>query len=456
MNTEASYRFERGTDYHGLVRALDECARLTAEFGGGTVLRGRVDVEAVPPGGVSPGDPLRVPLRRSRLNMVLGVAVPAEEAELILGNLGFRCEPSGYDGWMVEIPSYRPDVRIEADLIEEVARVYGYDRIPATLAVGAPVTEGVNRRLAFEALVREALTGFGYSEALTDSFEGDRALERLGIPEGDSLRNLIRILNPLSAEESGMRTSLVPSILGELSLNARRGNRSAALFELARVYLRETNEDLTRCEKPVVSGGAYGPKDLNWTGPKEERDFFDVKGLVEGLLRALGIEGEEYAPEAVPFLHPGRSAAVMLGGKRAGILGELDPQLADGFEIRGRVVLYELDAEVLEAAAKFEAETLSPLSSFPPAMRDIAVVAGSDVPADRMMNVIRETAGDILESLWLFDVYEGEPLAEGERSLAFRLLYRSRKDTLTDDRVNQIQNRIVKRLEKELGARLRE
>jgi phenylalanyl-tRNA synthetase beta chain len=426
-----------------------------AEIAGGTILKGRVDTRAVPPEDHDPAIPIEINLRPDRVSALLGVSVTHDEMSGILKNLGFALYPEPNGQIRVRVPSHRNDVSREIDLIEEIARLLGYNRIPSTLARGRTRPGRPDPKNYFEGRIREILTACGYSEANSCCFEGDSTFEKLGFPKDDGLRNMIRIMNPISGEENGLRTTLLPSLIRNLSLNARRGNAEAALFEVARIYL-PAQPDITQGEVRVLAFGAYGPTPKPWDGEERERDFFDARGVVEEIFRRIGMEETVTEPVSLPFLHPGRAAEIRLGERRVGIVGELSPAARKEYDLRGRVILGELDLDELIKEARFWPESFQAYSAYPPVARDLALVADKSVESSAIERVIREQSKGLLESIALFDLYQGEHLPKGKRSLAFRMIYRSPSGTLIDEKVNQLQDRIVKRLKQDLNVTLRE
>jgi len=451
LTTEASYRFERGTDWKGLVWACDRCTRLIQELAGGTVIGEMIDVQAKQ-------DAYRleersVRLRVSRVNLLLGLTLNQSETASILKRLAFRCKEKETDVLLVDIPTYRNDVTREIDLIEEIARVYGYNRIETVL----PKTEGRSAQKAwrdsFAERVRAKMISLGFLDSCNSAFIGPQHLDRMRIPEDDGLRQAVEILNPLSKDESLMRTSLLPSLLEALGRNARRLNPRAALFEIARIYIPRLSDPL-RCEKRVLSGGAYGPQGEGWLDCKEIYDFFDIKGAVEEVLTLARVGDYRFEPVEVPFLQPGRSAQILIGDRRIGILGEIHPQVAEAFSLRQRTAVFELDLHELKRESAATERRFEQLSIYPPVGRDLSLVAEGTVPVADVQQVIEQAAGKLLQTCFLSDVFTGGRIPAGKRSLTFRLIFRSPERTLKEEEVNKLQERILRTVEKRLGASL--
>lgn len=451
LSTEASYRFERGTDWQGLVLACERATRLIQELAGGKVLGSLIDAQARDE--THRLKESSVDLRVSRTNQVLGIRLNQGETSAILQRLGFRCAEAGTDVLKVRIPTYRPDIAREIDLIEEVARLYGYNRIPA----GIPSNQGRKHpkalRDSFAERLRERMVALGFMDAWNSSFISQEYLDQMRIPEDDSLRRAIEVLNPLSSGESLLRTSLLPSLLAALGRNARRFNPRAALFEIARVYLPELPDPL-RCERRVLCGGGYGPRGEGWLDDKRPFDFFDAKGAVEEILRFVRAGEYRVEPTEVPYLQPGRSARVILGDRQAGLLGEIHQDVAAAFGIRERTAVFELDLEALrQVSAQSELKFTAP-SIYPPSDRDLSFIADNSTSTAELQHIVQQAAGQLLERCHLKDVFSGGKIPEGKRSLTFHLVFRSPERTLTEEEVTRFQERILRTVEKKTGAAL--
>ncbi len=442
LHTDSSHRFERGVDPTLQRLAMERATALVLELAGGEP--GPI-TEAVAEDQL-PARP-DVALRAARIERLLGVAVPDDEIVDILQRLGMDVrEIEG--GWQVGVPSYRFDVALEEDLIEEVARVWGYDRVPtrragARLAM-APVSE---HTLSVRAL-REALVTRGYQEAITYSFV-DPELQQVLDPETQALP----LANPLSAELAVMRTSLWPGLISAVRHNLNRQHPRVRLFE---VGMRFRGELETLEQDKVIGGIATGARlPEQWGAASNEGvDFFDVKGDVEALLALTGDAASfRFVAETHPALHPGQSARIYRGDKAVGWLGAVHPALEQKLELNGRTFVFELTlADVLEARVP----AFAPLSKFPSIRRDIAVVVDENVPAASVLATARDAAGELLRDALVFDVYRGKGIESGRKSLAIGLILQEPSRTLTDEDVDAVMSRVVDRLRGELGANLRE
>jgi phenylalanyl-tRNA synthetase beta chain len=449
LHTEASHRFERGADLDAVVPAIDRAAQLIAELSGGTVAPGRVDVYPAP-------QPLRrVTLRFARVEKLLGVAVAEPEVRRILAALGFQAVEEGAGQVTYEVPRARVDVEREEDLLEEVARVYGYDNIPARLPRGLPELAPEPAHADAERRMRHALAGAGLDEVVNYSFVAPRSLEVLGGKEAP-----VALLNPLSAEQSVMRTSLLPGLLENLSRSVRHQVESVALYETGRAYFRDSEggqgQRPPAREVPRVGGLVWGLRGggRSWTRKDARADFYDAKGALEAVLGALRVDAVFTSGEH-PAYHPRACARVATAdGTVLGHVGELHPRVVKALELPEGVFAFELDTEPLYAAARLVPE-YHPLPRFPAVLRDLAVVVPVELANDEVRRVILEVGRPLVEDARVFDVYTGKPIPEGQKNLAYALRYRAPERTLTDVEVNEAHQRIVDEVKQRLGAALR-
>ncbi len=448
LATEASYRFERGVDPEGPARAADRASRLIQEAARGNVAPGLLDVRPVP------FAPRRLTLRLPRAGAVLGMPVEAAEATTILRGLGFSARWGTGRSVTLTVPSWRADVTREIDCIEEIARVQGFDKIPVSLPAGRPAIPTRLHERRLEAIVRRFLVAAGYQEVINLSFTREEVFDTFALPPGHPLRDAVRIRNPLGGGETLLRTHLLPALLEDLSTNERRGVRSAWLFELAYLYRPVPGERLPREERHLAGVAMGAPGQAHWSGEQEGADFFDGKGTLEALGRALGI-GMAFGGEGdAPHLHPGRRAVVLAGGEEVGIVGEVHPDVRARISLAGKPVAFEVDLGRLFAHAAPVA-AYRPLPRFPAVTRDVAVLVPADLPASRVRAVIEQSGGAWVEGVTLFDLYEGEKVPAGHRSLAFSVAYRAADRTLTDAEVNAVHASVLARLQTELPAKIR-
>lgn len=447
LRSESSIRFEKGIDLDGCLRAADRVAQLVQELGIGEIVAGAVDNYPVP------GTEKTILLRPARVAHVLGHEIPRDDAFKILERLQFRVQGDN-DDLMVTVPTHRPDIALEEDLIEEVARMYGYDRIPDTLPTGATTKGARTGQQVFMKRIKEAMAGCGFDEVITYSFISPRVFDRIGLPEDSPLRNTVKLMNPLSEEQSVMRTLLYPGLLEVFQRNYSRRVTDGAVFELGSVFYPQPGEPLPE-EKSRLAAAIMGKVPGGWSSPGVPLDYYYLRGALESVLTTLGASGASFVPlRDRPGFHPGRTATVEVAGKEVGFIGELHPDVQEQMELPQRVVCCELDLEVLAR----EAGTVvrySPLPRYPSVERDLAVVVGREVSAGDVLAVIYKAAGPLLKSVELFDVYTGEQVKENCRSLAFALRFQAEDRTLTDGEVADRIKLITSALAAGLGAEMR-
>jgi phenylalanyl-tRNA synthetase beta chain len=440
LHSEASHRFERGTDPEGVERGARRGAALIAEWTGARVL-----TDATQAGG--PPERRHVSMRASRATALLGYPVSPSDAAAVVDALRMTHRESS-DVIEVEVPGYRVDLEREVDLIEEVVRIQGYERVGATIP-RSPEPGGLPDPYAFTRRVRDALVRAGLREAKPLPFVSEDDLASMGD------RDAIRLANPLRAEEAWLRTRLLPGLLHTVARNQRWGTGSVSIFEVGTVF-RSAEPVEERRQVGLVLCGAAGE---GWTADDRAFDVLDARGIVETLLEDLGVDGQGThgwtlgEPLGEPF-HPGRSARFLLGDRSVGVIGELHPRKASSLDIDGRVAVAELELEPLRAAASRDFRLVE-VPRFPPIRRDLAFVIDEEVPAGAVTAALESAAGELLDRSLLFDVFRGDAIPDGRKSLAFALEFRAPDRTLTDEEVEPLIGTIVDRLRTELGAELR-
>ena len=442
LRTEASARFERNLPPELALAGARRAASLIAELAGGKVHREWADEYP------RPQEPVRVILRPGLIDDVLGAHVPLEEAESILKRLNFHVKVMGDGEWDVLPPVFRLDVSIPEDLVEEVGRVWGYDRVQPTLP-GArrdrwtPLAPSIDRRLDD---TREVLAGAGYTETWNSALVSGERLEALKIGA-----HAMRVLNALTDEMDALRTSLLPSLIDVVALNRDRGRGEVRVFEIASAYLAKVGEKNAQPEEPLRLGVVAT---AGVTAQDGREAFYRLKSVLDGCMAGLAAPACTYQRAATELFHPGRCAAVVLEGRQLGYIGELHPSVVSGAHIEGRIVAVEIDVQpILDASRIARAQ---PLPRFPAVERDLAVVVEDPVAAGAILAAIKETAGDLLEQARAFDEYRGAQVPEGRKSIAFTLTFRSPERTLTDAEVDRVMSEIRLGLEKRHGARFRE
>jgi phenylalanyl-tRNA synthetase beta chain len=435
LHSEASHRFERGTDPEGTDRGAARGARLIAEWSGGRVVPGVAADGSPPPRSW-------VSIRPQRATALLGYPVDAGQTRGVFDVLGMAHREGG-DRIDVEVPGYRVDVEREVDLIEEVARVLGYDRVGSTLP-RAPHAGGLPDEYALVRTVKEVLVRAGLREIRPAPFVSAEDVALTGDDDA------IAVTNPLRAEEGFLRTRLVPGLIRAIGRNQAAGARATSIFEVGTVFRAGDPVE----ERRKIGWAMWGASSEGWHSDGRAFDVLDARGVLEALLDELGVSDWSLGASPEGLFHPGRSAWILVGGERAGALGEIHPRRAEELELEGRVALVELELAALAAGATKEFVFVD-VPRFPPVRRDLAFVVAEDTPAGSVTAAVEEAAGDLLGSSVLFDVFRGGSLPERTKSLAFSIDVRAPDRTLTDREANEIVGRIVARLSSEFDATLR-
>ncbi len=433
MRTDASGRFEKGLDLFATVPAVDRACELVEMLGAGEVFDGTIDVLAKEP------ETTFIELDDKRINALLGTDIPREFMTDTLTSLGFEL-----NGNTLTAPSWRGDCTMLADIAEECARFWGYDKIEATDIRGAATQGGYSEKTLFVRKLGTACRAMGYTEVVTYSFVSPSSLDKIKVPADSPLRDNYRILNPLGEDTSVMRTTALPSMLGVLSTNLSRRNMEAKLYEMATVYKRQPGKVLAD-ERTVLTLGAYGGN----------VDFFALKGAVEALLCAARTPDVRFTADTeTAAFHPGRCAAVWSGDTRLGTLGQIHPDVCAAYGLDGATYCAEIDVVLLHDLEGAE-PVYTPLPRFPAITRDIAVVCDASVPVGELTECIRKAEKNVLRGVKLFDVYTGVGIPEGKKSVAFSLTLRSDDGTLTDDHAEEAVRAVLDALRENFGAVIR-
>lgn len=446
IKSEASSRFEKGLDPESTVPALLRATQFIQELAGGEIAHGIVDIYP------QPVEKRRVSFAVSEVERLLGLHLSREEIQKYLAALEFGSQPQGENELSVEVPTYRRDVVESADLVEEVARLLGYDQIPSTLLSGDLPEPRSNNVLRWEAKVREVLTAAGFYEAMTYSLVDTKSLGLFPAWEKNQSHPLT-IANPMVPEENTLRTTLLPSLLRTVSSNLQH-EEGVTLFEIAKVYWGKEGE--LPEEKRRLALVLAGKRGQGWAEAKRPVDFYDLVGTIENLLSALGVQNFRTEPFNYAVFHPGHSAKIIVGDHgRVGILGRLHPRLFQPLDL-GKVLVYlaEMDFDLLISLAT-EEKIIEPLPRYPAVALDLALLVDAEIPARRVEELIREAGGKYLDEVHLFDVYQGKGLPKGKKSLAYSLTFRAPDRTLTEEEAAQALERIVQHLRKAIGATLR-
>jgi phenylalanyl-tRNA synthetase beta chain len=444
LRTEASARFERGMDPNAVAFAARRAAKVIAEVAGARAGAPAVDVYP------TKVQPRTLRLRPARTSAILGTEISSADQRAVLESLQLAATVD--DGTIsVSVPTFRPDLTREIDLVEEVGRLSGYERLPSTVPSGPK--GGLTGRQAAERSVRATLAGFGLSEVWTSSFTSRRDLDALGLSSDHPARSWVELENPTGQQHGALRTTLLPGLLGAVANNLRQRVAGVALFEIARVYAA-TGDQLPdeRARLGAVFGGRRSPQ--GWNSPERAWDFFAAKGILEALVRSLGVPRLQFSAIDERPWHPTRGAAVLLHEHRIGALGEVHPDVCDRLGVAPGTVGLELGlAPVFEALPR--TARVAALPRFPAIYVDVALVVDTDVTAQRVEDAIRSAGAPEVTSVRLFDVYRGDQVGADRKSLAFALELRSPDRTLTDEEANEVRDRIVATAQRDLGAELR-
>ena len=437
MRTEASGRFEKGLDVQNVLPALNRACQLIVELDAGEIVEGIIDVNN------DQTAPLEIKFRPEKINSFLGTNIGQAQMVQILKALEFEVKT---DIMTVTVPSFRADVEAEADVAEEIARIFGYDKIPSTLLSGEATRGGKNSKQIMEDRVKDCLIAEGLSEVVTYSFTSPKVFDQLCLPDDSELRKAVTVSNPLGEETSIMRTTTIPSMLEVMSRNYNHRVEKVGLFEIGSIYIPKS---LPVAELPdekiMVTIGMYG-----------DADFFEAKGVIDELLSNLGIVDIEYSPEKNhASFHPGRTATITINGQQLGLLGEVHPKVLENYELDVSSIIAVLDFEVLMQNASLVGK-YKPLPKYPAVTRDIAMLVKDEIMVKQIENIIKKASGKLLEELKLFDVYKGKQIPEGMKSVAYSIAFRAEDRTLTDEDINVVFTKILNGLKNDLGAQLRE
>ena len=448
LSTEASYRFERGADPQAQALAATRAAELMRAIAGGEAKKGVIDVSK----GVPVTQEVRV--RHRRVNVLLGTSLPDGEIEGIYTRLGIHIVRKEGDEVVLTPPSFRRDLAGEIDFVEEVARIYGYDRIPMAVTRGKVGTARRDPWQTLEDLTKNVLTGFGFFEIISSDLISERHCSRIVDLLFDSPIEVLRVLNPVSAERNVLRPTLFHGLLECLARNQTQRRESIRLFELSRIHCRDEKGEPIE-EASLCLGMAGASEEAFWDCGPRQVDFYDMKGVVEAYLSRLGVGEVSYRPVEKPLFHRGRTAVVEVKGKELGIVGELSDSACVVFDLKPRVVACELDAEALVGLMDFSVK-FKKLPVFPGSSRDIAIMVDESVTYEQVVAALTRKRPEILQSIEVFDIYRGDQIGAGKKSMAFSLNYRSEFGTLTDEEVEAAHSAIKLALTKELACEIRE
>ena len=437
LRTDASGKFEKGLDPYNAEAAINRACQLIEELGAGEVVGGMVDIFPKKP------ELKELPFEPDKYNKILGTDISDEDMLSYFERLELKLDEKTN---MIKIPSFRQDLLRTCDMAEEVARFFGYDKIPMTLPSGESTSGKLSFKLQVEEVARRVAQYSGFSQSMNYSFESPKAFDKLLIPEDSELRKAITIMNPLGQDFSIMKTQALNGMLSSLATNYNRKNKNVRLYEIGNIYipkalpLKELPDERTQ-----FTLGMYG-----------DGDFFTMKGVVEEFFEKAGLKNRViYDPtDKKPFLHPGRQADIVYNGTVVGYIGEIHPTVSENYGINDRVYYADIDMPYIVELASFDIK-YEGIAKFPASTRDISLVVDKDVLIGTMTDAIEKKGGKLLESCVLFDIYEGEQVGAGKKSVAFALSFRAKDRTLEDSEINEIMDKILSELTK-LGASLRQ
>jgi phenylalanyl-tRNA synthetase beta chain len=454
LSTEASHRFERGVDPAGQIAAANRAAKLMVELGGGRLISGLIDEHPKPPSIKS----LKLSVKNT--NRLLGTQVQRKEIANLLKSIEFSVEEKGStkdeDLLAVTPPSFRVDISRPEDLMEEVARLSGYNNIPTTFPVMPATGRSFHKEIDIRERIRRLMTGLGFREATNYSFMPPQSVDRLRLKAADPRRQIVAILNPLTEDQAAMRTSLVPGLLETVHYNFSQQIKNLKIFEIGKIFINENPGDLPS-EPEILAGLWTGSRyEASWHDQAADCDFYDIKGVVEGLLNALQIDGIQFTrlPEnECAYTRPGHTAQILSNGAPLGLAGEIHFEVLAGYDLKQPAFLFELNFDHLLPLIKDTIQS-KPIPKFPAIFRDITIIVNNDIETQKIVAEGCNQAEALVECFNLLDVFEGKPIAEGKKSVSLRVTYRSPHKTLQDEDVTPIHQSIADRLVKAFKADL--
>jgi phenylalanyl-tRNA synthetase beta chain len=437
LRTEASSRYEKGIDPELITMAMDRACSLVEQIGAGEVVGGKIDIYPAP----KKARKLKLKVKKAR-DFIGAQDITEEMIVKYLTSLEFKVEVK--EDLEITVPTFRDDVNVDVDLIEEIARLYGYDKIPTDLMDTTFTQGGKNYRQKIRDMVKTNMAAQGLYEVLTYSFVSPGVYNKINLKAENPLRNAIKLTNPLGEDQGIMRTTMIPNMLEVISRNYNRKIADGQFFELAKVYLSEVLPLVELAEeKETLTIGMYG-----------NVDFFDIKGVVENLLEELNIDKYRILSSNNDSMHPGRTAELLINNKRVGCLGEVHPDVLDNYDIPVVVYIAELNFEEILQQSDMNIKYRS-LPKYPSVARDIAIVVTEEITAGQVEEIIRNKGGKLIEEVKLFDIYRGSQIEEGYKSMAYSIVYRSDEKTLSEEDIAKVHNKIVNSLINQVGAALR-
>ena len=454
LGTDASHRFERGVDPEGTVRAVNRAAKLMVELGGGSLVEGIIDEYPKPQAAKS------VELSVKRTHRLLGIEPDAKRIKDLLESIEFDVKTIASEDsdqrLTVVPPTFRVDVSRPEDLMEEVARLSGYNNIPTTFPAIPAEGRMSDGYLGLRNRIKMLMNGFGFTEAITYSFASEASGDHLRFKEDDSRRSFIHILNPLTEDQTVMRTSLLPGLIEAASYNIARQVKNLKLFEIGKTFIRSDQQDLPLEPEILTALWTGTQREASWHGREVPCDFYDSKGAVEGLIQALKLDKVRFSKmpaDACDYTRPGYTAQILADGLQLGLVGELHPDVRKNFDLKQPAFIFELELDKIAALIPPSTGSKS-IPRFPAIYRDITIIVDRRIETQTVLDAVEDIGEKLVEQLHLFDVFEGDPIAEGKKSVSFRVTYRSSIKTLEDEDVNDLHRATTDKLLQSFDATL--
>jgi phenylalanyl-tRNA synthetase beta chain len=450
LKSESSQRFEKGVDIQGVVPALNRAASLMAQLCGGKVATGIIDQYPNPIASHA-----SITVNIPYVNKIIGIKCSQEEIKALLERLNMHIEDEGPEILHAVPPSFRVDLHEPIDIVEEVARLKGYQHVPSTFPKTHLYARNRNKYQVLSSLTREILISIGFYEVINYSFLSPDFLHFLNLPDSDPRMEPVKILNPISEAQSVLRTTIIPSILANLRDNLHHKNNTIKIFELSTVFMKATDNALP-VEKKRIAGLMSGSRyNECWNLPHTEVDFYDIKGCVEILLQRLPLPPFRCIHRAKePFLHPSNCLSLFLNEDEIGIMGQVHPDILEKFDIHKNAYIFDLDFDKL-VNLSMEKSFYEPFFRNPPVYRDLALIVDQSLPAQSVNQSILAFKNSLISDVTIFDLFQGESIPPGKKSLAYRIKFQSQDRNLTDREINKIQERLLTHLANAVGAELR-
>jgi phenylalanyl-tRNA synthetase beta chain len=450
LSTDASHRFERGVDPDGTVKALNRAASLISEISGGQIVPGLIDE-----------NPVRYKTKSIELdtvsaNRVLGLSLQTSHMQALLESVGFQVQSIDTRQLLVTPPSFRVDVTRPQDLMEEIARIYGYDKIPTTFPLIPAQRREPSIQWDFRGRVKDLMRSLGFNEVINYSFMDEKACDSLGLDANDNRRKLLPILNPLTEDMAVMRTCLIPGLLKSMHLNLSQQMKTLKIFEVGNTFISRGRDSLPVENEYLAALWTGSRNDYSFHMKDTECDFYDIKGAAEALLRSLEIQDVIFTKlpaECCLYTKAGHSAHITFQGKNIGLLGEVGPNVISAFDLKQKAYIFELDLTMLSSLTP-KTKQYQPVPRFPATYRDVTIIIDKDIESREVVEMVRDTDDILIESVLLQDLYEGDPIPKGRKSITLRIIYRSSEKTLEDNDVTPVTEKIAGILLDKLNASL--